>query len=272
MSGGYRCIVLAAVGWLILTGANHPHAKAEHEQTEAQQAIANHLGNLAASYEAERAEKAQAPKETGPCGQRQYGGNADLCAQWKAADAAADSAWWAWASGIMSFASVIGIVIALGLTVWSNWIARTSARLQLRAYPDFDGVEFSRVAGAAPLGFGRRKLSVRVKNYGQTPASAVALKLVYSLIGAKGTEQVLSKTHDEKSFASIAPTDHIGYEPLIDLPLELLKRIENDAIQFRVWVRVEFTDAFENARTLESAFDSRSGKIFSFVEGTRKIG
>jgi hypothetical protein len=181
MSGAYRGIVAALVGWLVLTGANHADIKAEREQAQAKNAIAEHLGNLSSAYETERAEKAKAPKETGPCGEREYRGNADLCAQWKAADSASDSAWWAWASGITGIVSVAGIVVALGLTIWSNWIARDTARRQLRAY-----------LAVKPAGInlliGSRKVigQIALENAGTTPAYNVSLSVQMDVCDEKG--------------------------------------------------------------------------------------
>jgi len=176
MLRGNRGVILAAVGWLSLSAANHPDTKAQQEQAQAEKAIAHHLADLSAAYQTERAETAKAPKETGPCGPRQYGGNADLCAQWKAADAAADSAWWAWAGGILGIASLFGVIIAIGLTFWSNWIARDTARRQLRPYVSID-----------PKGIhsrdeqGMEVACLLLHNAGQTPAYDICVHCWFTL-------------------------------------------------------------------------------------------
>lgn len=166
MSKGDRCIILAAFGWLSLT-AQHPDPEAERKQAEAQQSIANALGNVASTYQ-EHTKRAEGSKETEPCEQGDDRRYSELCAQWKAADAAADSAWWAWMSGVLGALSLAGVVAALGVGLHSNWIARDTSKRQLRAYLT--------VAKAEIEGFGEGGVLVytlRAENSGQTPAHGV---------------------------------------------------------------------------------------------------
>ena len=132
MLRGYRLIIIG-VG-LALACANHAQAKGGNEQPKARQTVETSLEHIAARDDdsAKRAERADL--QEAPCGPKQYGSRADLCAQWKAADAASDSAWWAWAGGIVGVGSLLGVLVAIGLAFHSNWIARDSARREHRAY------------------------------------------------------------------------------------------------------------------------------------------
>ena len=104
------------------------------------------------------------------CGPRHYRARSELCAQWKAADAAEDSAWWAWVSGVMGMASLAGVVAALALTANSNRIARDAARRQLRAYIGLESCEITPLDDRS--GF---ILTATFINAGQTPAYRLKL-------------------------------------------------------------------------------------------------
>ena len=156
-------LYFAAIG-LALTCANHAYAESGKQQAQAEQSVADSLKNIATAYD-QQAERAQrADQDEAPCGQGQYGSSADLCAQWKAADAAADSAWWAWAGGIIGLGSLVGIFAAIGLAFHSNWIARDTAKRQLRAYISIEpgGINESKD--------GLHSVPFNIINNGQTPA------------------------------------------------------------------------------------------------------
>lgn len=173
MSRSYRCIIFALVGWLILSGqAPNPSAKAEQPNT--QQRIADALTNIAAIYN-EQSERAQRSPDSNPCEPGNDQRDSDLCAQWKAADAATDAAWWAqWAVWIGG-ASTILVLIALGLAFQSNWIARDTAKRQLRAYLTLGDITFQGPDHLkAPLGF-----QLNWQNTGQTPATQVFSRTIF---------------------------------------------------------------------------------------------
>lgn len=142
MPRGYWRIVIAALGVALLGAANHPDAKAQPEQAHAQQAIADSLSSIAAIYN-EQAKWSERPnQETEPCDPGDDRRYSDLCAQWKAADAAADSAWWAAVSGYATAVSTLLVLVALYIAFRSNWIARDTAKRQLRAYMSFQEFRF----------------------------------------------------------------------------------------------------------------------------------
>ncbi len=170
MLRGYRGI-LAALAGLALLSANHAYAQRGGEQPQAQQSVAASLQHIASSVDQATERAKSADQEEQPCGPRQYGSHADLCAQWKAADAAADSAWWAWAAGVLGIISLAGVFIAIGLTAHSNWIARDTARRQLRAYVTVTDVQFR------PTPENAVRASVNFKNSGTTPATDLTVHL-----------------------------------------------------------------------------------------------
>ena len=99
-----------------------------------------------------------------PCHQPEGQGESELCAQWKAADAAADSAWWA---AVGSFAGAIStalVIVALYFAFKSNWIARDTAKRQLRAYISIEP------GGINEAQNGLSRVPFNIINNGQTPA------------------------------------------------------------------------------------------------------
>ena len=167
MPRGYRRFVFATLGWLVLAGTNHPDLKGAHEQARTQHGV-THSAELITSGDDDFSKRTErADKQTEPCqpgDDRRY---SDLCAQWKAADAAADSAWWAWASGVAGLFSLLGVLVAIGLAYHSNWIARDTAKRQLRAYLTVEPTGINQPVE------GQARVALQVKNVGQTPASAV---------------------------------------------------------------------------------------------------
>ena len=130
MPRGYRLLVVA-LG--LILAAQHPNVGAQPKQSSPQERSASALENIAARYD-EQAEGVQRSPEGKPCNSGDDKRNSDLCAQWKAADAAADAARWAswgtWFTGV----STVLVVIALGLTLQSNLIAREGIEGQLRPW------------------------------------------------------------------------------------------------------------------------------------------
>ena len=150
-------------------------------RADTQQTIADSLRNISSRYDeqAERAKRTE--QEEAPCGEGKHSNNTDLCAQWKAADFAADSAWWAWAAGIAGIVSTFGVVAALGIGIHSNWIARDAAKRQLRAY-------------VAPIGFGMSwalglktgvtlcRIHANIVNSGQSPVRGLFMPIQYTTV------------------------------------------------------------------------------------------
>ena len=166
--------------------------------------VAMGLGGLQQADQPGRADSGQAPSgaqvaspvvpppqpspdiEDPGCERGQDDRGSDLCAQWKAADAARSSANAAWWLGI------VGLMIG-GLTLWAasraaHWakeaarhtedgakagwaaekVTRESSERQLRAYLSVDEILISRIVEGEPL-----TAWVKVVNRGQTPARKV---------------------------------------------------------------------------------------------------
>lgn len=248
MPRGYRLAFCAAFGWLILA-AQHPDPQASSEQANAQKAIANSFDDIAATYhqEAERSHRAKDDAEN--CGPSQYKTNADLCAQWKAADAARDSTWWAEVGLYVSGLSSILVLIAIGLAYQANSIARDTAKRQLRAYITFDSI----VKVETEDGW---KIQAQWKNTGQTPAMKAIGSLRWDHF-ASGIPSDFSypPSRMEMPFGTqaIGPGQSIYTLTENRIRESDLQRVANGESRIIIWGWVEFSDCFGTGRRTESA-------------------
>jgi hypothetical protein len=130
MPRGYRCIVLAAVGWLILSAAQPPQPNRKQPPEDAQAEISNSLKNIAASLR-----EANKPSDLDQkCDPPENKRTSDLCAQWKAADAADSAANATWLFGALG--SLIGVLTLAAAFTASRWAkeAAKAARESLAAF------------------------------------------------------------------------------------------------------------------------------------------
>ncbi len=164
MPRGYRYVILAAFGWLSLAAANDSDPVAPRQQASAQQSIAESLANIAAT-DRDQAERAKSSKEAEPCEKGDDRRYSDLCAQWKAADAAVLAAW-------LSGASFAAVLVALALAYQANSISRESARTQNRAYIYLSGLALVQASDVDIPGLDPEwaTVAVHIKNFGNTPA------------------------------------------------------------------------------------------------------
>lgn len=119
MPRGYRCILVAFVGWLSLAAAQ-PQQGARQPQSGTSNDIAAALENVAASLSRDN----EASQHDQPCDQGRDNRKSDLCAQWKAADAAESTAKATWTFGYIG--TLIGL-LTLAAAGAAAWYARKAA-------------------------------------------------------------------------------------------------------------------------------------------------
>lgn len=169
----YRCTaLLKAVALLTLFASHVSYAEPESasQQAKSEAVTADALKDIASTYR-EQTKRTQADKNTEPCkagDDRRY---SDLCAQWKAADAASDAASWGKWGAVASVISLVGVLGAVGISIWSNLIIRKTAKHELRAYLGVGSVR------AAPDGAGHITARVIISNFGSTPAQNIVTKV-----------------------------------------------------------------------------------------------
>ena len=217
MLKGYRGILIA-VGGLSLASPSHSQ-HGNPDQPEAKGESEAQLERIASAIE----KQPIATTPDGGCDPGQDDRQSDLCAQWKAADSAAESARWTFWNLIL----MLGGLALGGGTLFAAWRAahwakraaeetgrganaaetalaeaRNVTSLQLRPYvalteaPDDDHQPFSR----------QTVLKMLVKNFGQTPATSVRFS-----VGAVAAERPIADyivpLQKSGSYGTIAPGD-----------------------------------------------------------------
>ena len=196
MLRGYRCIIFAIVGWLVLAAAEAPpKVKGEQQRSTSKEKIQPALDSIAASLK-----DAQKPgKLDQPCAPGSEDRNSDLCAQWKAADAAQSSSLATWIFG--SLGGVIGsltLAAAWSAAKWAKSAAvetKRSANISeeglaeakeanwysRRPWITYDTIEHAFVNGDAPEspegkihGYDGLEFAITIKNFGNSPAISLS--------------------------------------------------------------------------------------------------
>ena len=170
MPRGYRCIVLAFVGWLSLAAV---------EQVSARQ------GNSAETNQVEPPPPyaPYGPLSKDPCYRAQSHDTADLCAQWraafateKAARAAQQAVTWTIVGTILSAVALVGLFLSLKQTAKTLQLARDNAYIELRSYlhPGIFKLEY--------LERNEWRCIVPLINAGSTPATDVKTHFVAKVL------------------------------------------------------------------------------------------
>lgn len=122
MSRGYRCILIALVGWLSLA-AQQPAANTQESETSTNLSKA---APQVAAPPVQTVKPVESPKLERPCESGNDDRESDLCAQWKAADAARDAADWT------RWGAIIGIIGTVGL-LWTLFYTARGTRAAIDA-------------------------------------------------------------------------------------------------------------------------------------------
>lgn len=207
------------------------------------------MEHLADSYDRQVDEVRDARPETADCGPDRYASNVDLCAQWKAADAAADSAWWAWASGVAGLLSFVGVLGALGFAYDANRIARKTAKAQLRPYISLQSVTGRFLNQVQPTGEDVIGINGNLINSGATYAIDVAL----------GIEKVVVEPGQLPIWTADLPTSSMTVGPGITfssgglaIPRAEAGRQWRREIQIYFFVVVRYRDVFGEVHELKN--------------------
>lgn len=248
MSRRYRCIALACLGWLTLTG-QHIYPLARAEQTQARDREADALEKIAATYN-EQTERKERPPKHDPCGPYQYGSDSELCAAWKSADATRDAAWWAVVGSLLNLLGLMGVSLALVAAYRANAIARDTAKRQLRAYFSVSAVTQDQ---SKP---GQWKMQVEWINTGQTPAKNVMVSSDW-----RDFPQGIPDNFDfpgqflidGEGPAAVGPGQPLYGVCDRRLPLWMLPKVAQRQAMVALWASADYTDVFGKMHRTEFA-------------------
>lgn len=254
MHGRYLGNIFAIVGWLSLIGASPPPQTAKQVEQNQTAKESSESRVTVATMNNQSSGPVDTTEQQKLCGQTIYKSNDELCAQWKAADAARDAANWSWLQLILSAFGVIG----LGWTLWFNFralslseanaaetkealeIARDSEKRHLRAYIGVEEVEASGwTDDGAPI------VRIGIKNFGQTPAFNVQ----YAAIVSDISDELEKTLRWDSGSQFLAPTQTWG------LPVRIADVDAGDAtMPITLVCEIRYTDAFGNTWALCQRF------------------
>ena len=195
-NGIYRGFIAALVG-LILVSAAPQNGRKESRKNSQTKAETSQSAPAVAPSATKPIKIVQRPINERPCDQGRDNRESDLCAQWKAADAASKAAWWAAVATFVTAIGTFGLFWQIKLTREAvqdtgeatkamreaNSIAREMGQRQIRAY-----LHAGKISIEPADQTGESSLYVIVANSGNTPAFLKRLLLVYAWMQPDGNE------------------------------------------------------------------------------------
>jgi hypothetical protein len=184
MLRSYWGIVVAVIGWLVLVSATQQGSREQPREQPKAQAETRQSALTGAPPPAEAAQIVNRPVLERQCGQGHNDRQSDLCAQWKAADAASKAAWWAAVATFVTATGTIGLFWQIKLTREAvqdtakateaigeaNAIARDIGQAQTRAYLSIETLEVKKIERGL-------EFKATIKNSGNSPALAAQIML-----------------------------------------------------------------------------------------------
>lgn len=221
-----------------------------------------------------------------PCTSGQENRNSDLCAQWKAADAAEKSAYWAagtfWisvAGWVLGAGTMIAAVAAAlfarqaaihteagakearrsaDAAIISNTTAREIGEAQSVAYPYFKDLKAMGGKGDDDLEIRAKQSGIMffalIENAGNSP---VLNPIIYS----RGRYYPWENYHlddqrewDIRKFSDIAPHGGATFSFVHQFPVSIVPAIRDWKVEVEIELRMDFDDIFGNKRSMDAIY------------------
>jgi hypothetical protein len=264
MPRGYRYILVAFVGWLNLAAAP-PQQGSGKPADAANQNVANALNNVAAALQ--RPDEPKGYQE--PCEDGDDERSSDLCAQWKAADAARSSANASWVSFYVG--TLIGL-LTLGAAAAAAWYAKEAAnhtksgsdearraadaaeqqlrhsdiitKAQLRTYFSAEAETLEVENGNVLL------LAVKMRNVGQTPAREVRIRRpVYLVVNGKKVKGRYQVAGADRMMGTVPPNTPLEFYTKLEIKPGKLRALRAGVVWIEAEIIIDFIDAFDERWT-----------------------
>lgn len=233
-----RFVALAAVP-LLLGAAPHPSQQAKAEEPPASGKGADGPKPVAATIAAPVQVVQPAIKQP-PCGPGQYQSSDELCAQWKAADAAGDAAKWAFVSIFLSLIGLAGVFVTFRETRRTAKAAEDALKLD-RAWLTPVNVECSIITDD---GGEKIQSMVRWRNTGRSPALKVIASGRAEIVDKDAPAVDIERIDPEgQPFAIVGAGDEM-FGPMIrvgKIGTPQILALEKD---LHVYARIEYEDVF----------------------------
>ena len=247
MLRGYRIALFAVAGLILIGAGNSPKTDNQPQNSKPQNKVAKAARPIPSAV---TSVDIPVEKDLG-CKQGNDNRNSNLCAEWKAADAARDAAEYSlWGLGI----GIVGTAF-LVLTFWET---RKTSRAQLRAYV---GVEVRTLRINAPDG--KASVDLDISNNGVTPAFKAkwAGNIVISTLDQIERDLLVTPDDNPKGRAT-ETTIHGGnaadgtLHALPDLKVEDLQAVIAGEKSIYILGFVWYDDAFGCARQTKFCYSS----------------
>jgi hypothetical protein len=240
-NGMFRSLIVSILALLLIGAGEPPKDGGTGNQAEAQMQIAESLSKISGAI------NRIIPEDSAkiPCGPDDYRSNDDLCAQWKAADSAKDSACYAF------WAMILG-AIGTGLLIRTFLETRKTSQREQRAYLKI-GVK------ATPRHdlLAKNIATFTVENYGSTPALKVKLFTAWFIgdIPLKA-ETTIEKWGNVGEGSIIHPSQPRDFGVNITLdPDNIAKVIKlEDTDNLYVAAKIDYRDVFGKSHVEQTCF------------------
>lgn len=248
-------LVVAFGGWLIAASAlGAPTHQAQPEQTQAAQPVQDAQPSVAPPL-VELVKVTDASPHERPCKPGDDDRNSDLCAQWKAADAAAAAAKWAEVSAYIGGVAAFLLLWTLAYTARATAAADKAALAAqqackitsdannngLRAYVLVDSARIFNLDTEVP------QIVLTIRNFGQTPASDFRCQMNGCFSNYPAEFDFVDLSCDtEGSRALIGPGGQtkISWRPSRKMESIDLQALINHKAAFWAWGWIRYKDVF----------------------------
>jgi hypothetical protein len=206
-NGIYRGVIAALIGVILIGAAPKDGGKEAGKNTHTKTEIGKSAPTIAASS-TDPVQIIQRPIMERPCDEGRDNRQSDLCAQWKAADAASKAAWWAMIATFVTALGTFGLFWQIKLTreavqdtgkaTEAMEAANNLAVMAQRAWVFVDDVKILDHTEGTPI-------RVIFKNYGQYPAPAFASEVVARNMRYPFWAQTLERASNDFMIMNLAP-------------------------------------------------------------------
>lgn len=265
MARAWQSIIVAVLGWAALCASGPAAQNSNREHLKNQRSIIESLEGIEATLK----EPAAPEVTTEPCTDGRENRQSDLCAQWKAADAAQSAARASWLFGLMG--SIIGgitMTAAISAALYARDAAREAKRgsdaaegglvhaqevtsVQLRAYLFFRVKVINTLNTSNTM-----KLEYGLINTGQTPARNVRMFIKTSVVDPEPDAKIFRHRINKRASSGFigAGTDNI-HRRNIGLTADEAESIRDGTKEFYLFGITKYEDVL--GTTHETRFRRR---------------
>lgn len=249
MPKDYRCTIAAIVVYLVLIGAGP--APGGDRRTH-QSATRGHLADQRPATDPAAPKTDVTPSPDPGCPDRKDDRHSDLCAQWKAADAAADASWWAMAAFYLGVAGTAGLLLSIHYTrraVAAAAVANTTAREGIEAekaaqrpwviYDRLDVPWIRQAANQPPVSVA---FWMKWRNYGTSPAFQCYSYQEYKVVPIEAPPPVFNReVEPPATYMAVGPGGEASGYPIRLTPQEY-SDLCNNRVKVFYYNRIMYRD------------------------------